>query len=66
MRSPETFREGEVVCIKTGAFAAFTGVIKAIDKVELLLKVGVTIFGRAEPIQLRYSDVEKIKFIDEE
>ena len=60
--SEESFREGEMVRIKNGAFASFTGRVKEVDNVHLSLKVAVKIFGRAEAIELKYTDVEKIKF----
>jgi transcription termination/antitermination protein NusG len=63
--SEEFFREGEVVRIREGAFASFTGIVREVDGVNLLLKVAVKIFGRVEPIELKYSDVEKIKFTNQ-
>ena len=63
--SKESFVEGEMVRIKNGAFASFTGKVREVDGVNLLLKVAVKIFGRVEPIKLKYSDVEKIKFTNQ-
>ena len=57
-----TFRLGDVVRIKTGAFAAFTGRIEGINQAQRLLKVVVEIFGRVTPIKLKFSDVEKVEF----
>ena len=55
-----TFRLGETVRIKYGPFASFTGKIEAINQAKSLLKVTVNIFGRAEPLKLRFLDVEKV------
>jgi len=57
---------GEMVRIKTGAFQCFTGRIEEVDESTAILKVMVKIFGRTEPIELRFLDVEKIKFTEEE
>ena len=61
-RGPQTFRLGDVVRIKTGAFAAFNGRIEGINQSKRLLKVRVEIFGRERPIKLGYADVEKVSF----
>ena len=53
---------GEMVRIKTGAFQSFTGRIKEVDESTATIKVMVKIFGRDEPIELRFVDVEKITF----
>ena len=55
-----------MVLIKSGAFQAFTGRIEEVDKERATLKVMVRIFGRSEPIELRFVDVEKILFTEEE
>jgi transcriptional antiterminator NusG len=57
---------GEMVRIKTGAFQSFTGRIEEVDEFNATLKVRVKIFGRTEPIELRFLDVEKIRFTEEE
>jgi len=57
---------GGMVRIKSGAFQCFTGRIEAVDQARATLKVMVKIFGRTEPIELRFLDVEKIKFTEEE
>jgi len=56
-----TFRLGETVRIKSGPFNAFTGKIEGINQAKSLLKVAVTIFGRTEPVKLRFLDVEKVQ-----
>ena len=55
-----------MVRIKAGAFQSFTGRIQEVDEDSATLKVMVKIFGRHEPIELRFLDVEKIRFTEEE
>jgi transcription termination/antitermination protein NusG len=55
-----TFRLGDTVRIKSGPFASFTGKVEGINQAKSLLKVMVNIFGRAEPVKLRFLDVEKV------
>ena len=57
---------GEMVRIKTGAFQNFTARIKEVDQEKAMLKVRVKIFGRSQPIELTFLDVEKITFREEE
>ena len=55
-----TFRLGDTVRIKSGPFTAFTGKVQGINQAKALLKVMVNIFGRAQPVRLRFLDVEKL------
>jgi transcriptional antiterminator NusG len=55
-----TFALGETVRIKSGPFASFTGKVEGINQAKSLLKVAVTIFGRAKPVKLRFLDVERV------
>ena len=55
-----TFSLGETVRIKSGPFQSFTGKVEGINQAKSLLKIRVNIFGRAQPVQLRFLDVEKI------
>jgi len=57
---------GEMVRIKSGAFQSFTGRIERVDQDAATLQVMVKIFGRTEPIELRFLEVEKITFTEEE
>ena len=57
---------GEMVRIKTGAFQCFTGRIEEVDESTATIQVRVKIFGRTKPIELRFIDVEKIVFREEE
>ncbi len=54
------FSFGESVRVKEGAFANFNGVIDEVNPNKGKLKVMVTIFGRATPVELEYWQVEKI------
>jgi len=54
------FRLGETVRIKTGPFNSFIGKVEGINQAKFLLKVVVNIFGRSQPVELRFVDVEKI------
>ena len=61
-----SYSVGELVRIKVGAFQAFTGRIEEVNEVKATLKVKVSIFGRPEPIELGFLDVEKVTFTEEE
>lgn len=54
------FERGEAVRVKEGHFANFTGAIEEINAEKQKLKVMVSIFGRATPIELEYWQVEKV------
>lgn len=56
----------EVVRIKSGPFASFTGKVEEVNEEKATLKVTVTIFGRATPVELNFLDVEKVTFAEEE
>jgi transcription termination/antitermination protein NusG len=61
-----SFKVGEMVRIKSGAFQAFTGRVEEVDDSGSALKVLVSIFARYEPIELGFLDVEKLTFTEEE
>lgn len=66
MKERFSYSVGEVVRIKVGPFQNFTGRIEEVDQDKAKLKVMVKIFARTQPVELRFLDVEKITFTEEE
>ena len=52
---------GDSVKVNAGPFASFNGVVEELDFDKHKVKVAVSIFGRATPVELAFDEVELVK-----
>jgi transcriptional antiterminator NusG len=61
----DTYRKGDAVRIRTGAFASFNGRVEEVFDETARLNVIVNVFARPTTVELPFDEVRKIDFRDE-
>jgi len=56
-----SYEEGETLRIKEGSFSNFNGIVESFDMASGLLKLNVLIFGRNTPVEISYTQVERVE-----
>jgi transcriptional antiterminator NusG len=59
------FELGETVRITRGPFRELRGLVEKVNSEKSMLQISVTIYGRPTPVELRFSEVEKVPFTEE-
>ena len=61
-RPKQNFEVGQEVKIIDGPFESFSGTIDEIDTVKGKLRVSVQIFGRSTPVEVEFTQAEKVEY----
>ena len=58
--SAKLYEIGESIMVTDGPFDSFLGVVEDIDNEKSRLRISISIFGKATPIDLSFSQVKKV------